>query len=140
MWSARALRLQTCSAYGWYQTGSSPRQPISPLLSAELSIARCRDVYGVSEEQLYRNVAETNLRNGGFGIQASRVLYTNGEYDPWHRMAVYPPNTGGHDNVVYMIEKASHCTDFMPPSDRDSPSLKRLRTIQIDTIQRWLRD
>ena len=89
---------------------------------------------------MYAAVNETNDRNGGFGIQASRVLYTNGEYDPWHRMAVHPPNRGGVDNVVYMIEKASHCTDFMPPSDNDSPSLKRLRTIQIDTIRGWLRD
>ena len=100
----------------------------------------CRDVFGIRPADVYAAVAETNARNGGFDIQASRVLYTNGELDPWHRMAIYPPRHGGHDNVVYLIEGASHCTDFMPPADDDSASLKKLRGIQIDTIARWLRD
>lgn len=84
-------------------------------------------------------MAETNDRNGGFHIDNSRVLYSNGELDPWHRAAIYPPRRGGEDNVVYLIEGASHCTDFMPPSDDDSASLKKLRGIQLDTIAHWLR-
>ena len=96
-------------------------------------------MFGQTASDVYAAIAETNDRNGGFNISNSRVLYTNGELDPWHVMAVHPPNRGGHDNVVYMIEDgASHCTDFMPPADTDSPSLKKLRGIQIETLAAWL--
>lgn len=131
---------QTCSAYGWYQTGNSSHQPFSSFLDANFSLSFCRDVFDISADDVYAAVAETNDRNGGYNISASRVLYTNGELDPWSRAAITPPNRGGYDNVVYVIARASHCTDFMPPSDDDSDSLKKLRGIQVDTIAGWLSD
>lgn len=57
---------------------------------------------------MYAAIAETNDRNGGYHIQNSRVLYTNGQLDPWSRAAILSPNRGGSDNVVFVIERASH--------------------------------
>ena len=92
----------------------------------------------MSAAQVLGNIEQTNAHYGGFNIQASHVLYSNGALDPWHREAVYPPNKGGEDNVVYLIDGASHCTDFMPPSVNDSASLKALRVLQVESIAKWI--
>ena len=134
----RSWTYETCAEFGWYQTGSSPIQPISPLLNVNFSLRLCEDAYNISAATVLDNIAQTNAHYGGFGIQASHVLYSNGQLDPWHRAAVYPPNKGGEDNVVYLIEGASHCMDFMPPSVNDSASLKKLRGIQVDSIAKWI--
>ena len=71
-------------------------------------------------------------------IYASNVVYSNGALDPWHVSAVYPPNKGGVDNVVFLIANASHCTDFDAPTEKDSLSLRDVRALQIDAIKRWV--
>jgi hypothetical protein len=95
------------------------------------------DAFNMSVAEVLGNINQTNAHYGGFHIQASHVLYSNGELDPWHMEAVYPPNRGGEENVVYLIDGASHCTDFMPPSVNDSASLKALRALQLESLARW---
>ena len=122
---------------GWYQTGSSPRQPISPLLNVEFSLRQCVEGFNMTVEQVMTNIAQSNAHYGGFHIDASHILYTNGGLDPWSRAGILPPLRGGEENVVRVIEGGSHCTDFMPPADTDSPSLKAVRALQVELISRW---
>ena len=71
--SVLVLLSQTCSAYGWYQTGNSTHQPFSRLLDVSFSLAFCRDVFGISPSEVYAAIAETNDRNGGYHIANTRV-------------------------------------------------------------------
>ena len=111
---------------------------MSSLLTVNLSLQWCQAVYNISSATVYDNVAQSNAHYGGFGIQATQVVFSNGQLDPWHAAAVYPPNTGGHDNIVYLITNASHCTDFDRPTTRDSDSLRKLRELQTQAIAKWI--
>ena len=124
--------------WGYFQTGSSPLQPMSSKLTVALSLQLCQAAFNLSAEAVYGNVNASNAHYGGFGIQASHVVWSNGDSDPWHVSAVYPPNTGGVDNVVFLIQNASHCTDFDRPTQRDSLSLRRVRTLQAEAIAKWI--
>jgi len=125
----RSWTWQTCAQFAYYQTCESGTQcPFSKLMTLESSYQQCQDGFGavVSNALNDQGIAFTNAYLGGQGIKGSRIIFVNGDVDPWHSLSVFPG-----DNVTTLdplqptvfIPGGSHCSNMGTPSDNDPPAL-----------------
>uniref|UniRef100_A0A8D2JMM2 Serine protease 16 n=1 Tax=Sciurus vulgaris TaxID=55149 RepID=A0A8D2JMM2_SCIVU len=128
---------QTCTEFGFYVTCKGPGCPFSqlPALPSELDL--CEQVFGLSASSVAQAVAQTNAYYGGQKPGATRVLFVNGDTDPWHVLSV--TQALGPSEPALLIPGASHCLDMAPERPSDSPSLRSGRQNIFRQLQTWLR-
>lgn len=92
----RQWTYQTCVEFGYFQSTSSAHQPFGPTVPVEFYIQQCQDIFGQGYNLtlLQDSVKNTNINYGGYGFEGSRVVFVNGQIDPWHALGFYsnPPN------------------------------------------------
>lgn len=44
--------------------------------------------------------------------RTSRIVFVNGDMDPWHWLGINSKGNSTSDNIVISIEGAAHCTDM----------------------------
>lgn len=76
----RSWTYQTCTEFGYYQTGSSSAQPFSPLISLQSFLQTCADMFGIPN--MTPNIEWTNEYYGSTGIQTTNTVFTSGSVDP----------------------------------------------------------
>ncbi|KAF9477070.1 hypothetical protein BDN70DRAFT_995230 [Pholiota conissans] len=84
----RSWMWQYCSEYGFYQRGD-PANPLSietSFLSLELFQQQCNETFpnGLPSAPLVGNVN----KYGGWKMNPSNVMFSNGEFDPWRTMGL----------------------------------------------------
>ena len=73
---------------------------------------------------------------GGSNIQGTRILYPNGQIDPWHALGVLtPPNQ--HEPVIW-VEGTSHHFWTHPSLPTDSVEVNNARKIIWQQVDEWL--
>ncbi|MBN3310475.1 TSSP protease, partial [Amia calva] len=132
----RQWSYQTCTEFGYYQSCEDPSCPFSPLLTLQAQTQLCPLVFGVSEDRLASAVQFTNSYYGSDSPATYRVLYVNGDVDPWHVLSVLPGSSccggrggGGEGSLALLIPGASHCADMAPPYLTDPPALREARQV-----------
>ncbi|KAL0580902.1 hypothetical protein V5O48_001096 [Marasmius crinis-equi] len=93
---------QYCSEYGFYQRGD-PQNPLSietSLQSLQLFQTQCNDAFA-DHLPSWPQVDHVN-KYGGWNMQPSNVMFTNGEFDPWRTMglASIEPNSPHREPTV----------------------------------------
>lgn len=135
----RQWTYQTCIEFGFFQSTDSPKHPFGQTVPADFYIKQCQDIYGPDYDikLLERSVLDTNTNYGGYNYEGSRVLFVNGEIDPWHALGftAKPPNM--FTDTIF-IKGTAHCADLYPASDRDPISLIQARQKIDDKISQWL--
>ena len=136
--SLRSWFWQTCSEYGFYQT--CPYESTCPytrgLHNVTQDLDLCASSFGLLPDTVIEVINETNNTYGGDKIQASRILYPNGDVDPWHALGVLtPPNK---DTATLWVEGASHHYWTHPPLPEDSVEIKTARDVIHSTVKQWL--
>ena len=67
-------------------------------------IKQCQDIFGpqFNSDLLNDSVRNTNINYGGYSYEGSRVVFVNGEIDPWHALGFYkaPPNE--NTNTIFI--------------------------------------
>jgi serine protease 16 len=121
---------QTCTEFGFYQTcdpNSACPFTSSPWLnnlSASLDI--CAMAFGQDVEYWAARtpaaVASSNEAYGGLTPGSTRVLYVNGDVDPWSAASIAA--SPGEDAPVIWVQGASHHAWTHPPRDTDSPQVR----------------
>uniref|UniRef100_F6X8Z5 Serine protease 16 n=1 Tax=Equus caballus TaxID=9796 RepID=F6X8Z5_HORSE len=112
---------QTCTEFGFYVTCEDPGCPFSKLPALPSQLALCEQVFGLSISSVAQAVARTNSYYGGQTPGATRVLFVNGDTDPWYVLSV--TQALGPSESALLIPSASHCLDMAPERPSDSPSL-----------------
>ncbi len=85
-------------------------------------------------------VARTNARFGGTHIQASNVLWLNGEVDPWTAnspQSLSPQQLALGQRIVF-VAGASHHAWTHPSASTDQPSVVAARAEIRAAVKRWL--
>ena len=81
---------QTCTEFGFYQTcevGSNcPFGKGFHVLDQDLEI--CEQAFGIDKDKVKFNVQDSLDYYGGWDIKGSRIMFTNGDVDPWSELAV----------------------------------------------------
>ena len=71
-------------------------------------VDQCQDLFGLNETIIQNGIAETNRYYGARNLDVNRVVFVNGDIDPWHMLGITKKH--GHDAPAIFI-KGMH----MPP-------------------------
>ena len=131
---------QSCFEFGYFQTASSDRHPFGKTVPAEFYSQLCQDVFGpaYSYNNLMNSVSDINQNFGGLDYQGTKVLFINGDYDPWHALSFTdrPPNS--QTNVIF-IHGTAHCADFKGTQRTNPPQLNQAIEKAKQVIAGYLR-
>jgi thymus-specific serine protease len=133
----RQWQYQTCTQFGYYQTCEPGTQcPLSFLMTLDSNLQICADVFNISADSVARRVSYSLAEYGGTSPGDTRVIYVNGNIDPWHALSVLDSR---HSNVVsILVDGTAHCADLHPPEPTDPTNLIAARAQIADTLRKWL--
>ena len=130
---------QTCTEFGFYQTCDVGSRCMYTqgldLLVDEMSF--CETDFKISKDTVVANINQTNLYYGSDTPSGSRVLWVNGEVDPWHGLSVL---TALPNQPVLWVKGASHHAWTHASSDVSQQTVRDARTTIRKQVQSWLKD
>ncbi|OWF35753.1 thymus-specific serine protease-like [Mizuhopecten yessoensis] len=130
---------QTCTQFGYYQTcDANTSCPFSHLIDLTSQTQLCRDFFSISPKDIPKFVGFTNEYYGGSSPRGSKIIFSNGSIDPWHKLGVLT-GLSATEQAVF-IEGTAHCNDLMPSKPKDPPQLTAARRKIASIITGWLKD
>ncbi|XP_054855282.1 thymus-specific serine protease [Eublepharis macularius] len=127
---------QTCNEFGYYQTCEDSTCLFSRLITLQSLVDICSKVFNISLNQLPEAVAFTNEYYGADLPKASRVLFVNGDIDPWHVLSVLKNQS--RSESALLINGTSHCADMRSSCPTDPLPLVRARKRINAQVGEWL--
>ncbi|XP_049744801.1 thymus-specific serine protease-like [Elephas maximus indicus] len=129
---------QTCSEFGWFYTPDLKNSSFSGL-PTRYFVKRCSDVFGpkFNNHSVFQGVMSTNKYYGGLNVRGSKIIFSNGSNDPWHRLGITKDISA--DLPAVFIKGEAFCEDMAEPQDTDSAELKQAREKIFQTLKKWLR-
>ena len=132
---------QSCTQFAYWQTCEDRAVcPLSLYMTLESNTQQCADLFGpaftaaVSAER----VINTNALLGGsthFG--GTRVIFVNGNVDPWHALSKLDTSPGV---LSILIDGTAHCRQMQPSRPTDTPALVHAREEIAAQLLVWLQD
>ncbi len=96
----------------------------------------CQQAFGFSPAQVTYNIQHALAIYGGANIQATRIMYPNGQIDPWHANGVLTsPNA---DEPVLMVAGSSHHFWTHPSLPTDAAPINAARQAIWSQVSAWL--
>ena len=96
----------------------------------------CQSAFGVSPSSVNRQNKNTFSIFGGNKLQATRVMYPNGQIDPWKALGVLsPPNK---EQVTLYVTGASHHYWTHTTLPTDNIFIREARKAIWDQVNEWL--
>ena len=130
---------QTCTEFGFYQTcdvGSKCMYTRGlDLLADEMSF--CSSDFNIKTATVMENINQTNLYYGSNTPSGSRVLWVNGEVDPWHGLSVL---TALPNQPVLWVKGASHHAWTHASSDVSQQTVRDARKAIRLQVTKWLQE
>ncbi len=100
----------------------------------------CRTSWNIPQLQIAAAIADTNARTGALrpdlAHNASRILYVNGDVDPWSGLSIL--NAPSPRLPALMVGGASHHAWTHPTLPTDQPSVVAARAAIHAQLREWL--
>jgi len=137
----RQWTYQTCIEFGFFQSTDSPNQPFDQTVPVDFFVKQCQDIFGSKFDLklLEESVFDTNSNYGGYDYEGSRVVFVNGNIDPWHALGFTTKAPNKQTSTIF-IEGTAHCADMYPSGDNDLSSLVEARLKIGQIINGWLNE
>uniref|UniRef100_A0A8C8REL7 Serine protease 16 n=1 Tax=Pelusios castaneus TaxID=367368 RepID=A0A8C8REL7_9SAUR len=133
----RQWYFQTCTEFGYYQTCEDDTCPFSRFMTLSSQLDLCAQVFGVAAERVAEAVNFTNEYYGADHPKASRILFVNGDIDPWHALSVLKNQS--RSELAILINGTSHCANMSPSKPSDPLPLILAREWIDYHVGDWLR-
>jgi len=133
---------QTCAEFAFYQTCDPDSQciftkdPHFDTLQSNYDL--CKFAFNIDGSQTEKRVDFSNLYYGSDQTASSRILFVNGQIDPWHALSVLQSLSA--QEPALWVEGASHHAWTHPPQPTDSPQIVAVRQEIMDQVNSWLLD
>jgi len=131
---------QTCTEFGFYQTCDPDSQcpfTTSPWLDTlQSSLSECQFAYDVLDHQTEFRVNQSNWFYGSDQTAGTRIMFVNGQIDPWHANSVL--ESISTDEPAYWVTGASHHFWTHPPLPTDNIWIVQARQAIWDQVNTWL--
>jgi hypothetical protein len=127
---------QTCTEFGFYQTceiGSKCFYTQGLLLLD--SFTKDCEKYKITVPEIEANIKATNALYGADHPNSTRILYPNGDVDPWHGLSKLKASPG---LPVLMVSGASHHAWTHPSAPTDQKSVVAARAAIRKQVGAWL--
>jgi pimeloyl-ACP methyl ester carboxylesterase len=125
--AGRSWYYQTCTEWGYYMTCpvGSKCLYVQGLHKLQSDYEMCSYAFGINSSTVDASISLANAMYGGMNLQGTRILYPNGEIDPWRGLGVNtPPNK--QEPVLYVTGASHHFwTHASRPSDSASVQAAR---------------
>lgn len=134
----RTWLYQTCTEWGFYQTCETGSNcPYTQgLHTPEVDLDICQQAFGFSPDQVTEQINFANTIYGGANIQSSRIMFTNGQIDPWRANGVsVSPNA---EEPVLLVAGASHHFWTHPSLPTDAAPVNEARQVIWKQVSEWL--
>jgi len=117
--TGRVWFYQTCNEFAFYQTCDEDSNcPFTKGLNTlEWNLKQCEAAFNISADQVSQNVVDSNNYYGADRPTSTRVVFPNGQVDPWHYLSVLV--TPGPDLPTVWVPGASHHFWTHLPQDSD---------------------
>jgi len=129
---------QTCAEFGYYQTCEvGTRCPFAQgyvTLADEISM--CAEAFGLGADVVEDNVAFSNLAYGGDAPRGARILFPNGDVDPWSGLGVVDSPAPGEPTM--MVRGASHHAWTHPADEISQPTVAAAKKHIQEQVMAWL--
>ncbi|KAG9461461.1 hypothetical protein GDO78_016817 [Eleutherodactylus coqui] len=119
---------QTCTEFGYYQTCGDGSCPFSRLITLKSQLDLCTEVFQIPPESVHQSVQFTNEFYGADHPKSSRIIFVNGDIDPWHALSVLKNQS--HSEIAIFINGTAHCANMNPSRSSDPPSLQKAREVR----------
>ncbi|XP_072525472.1 thymus-specific serine protease [Salminus brasiliensis] len=130
---------QTCTEFGFYQTCEDATCPFSRMMTLQTQTQLCPLLFSIPQHTLLSNIDFTNQYYGGDQPQTQRVLYVNGDTDPWMALSVVRNGTNEDKHRAILIHSTAHCADMNPTRARDRTSLLQARKDIEILVGAWVK-
>lgn len=117
----RAWYFQKCTEFGFFQVGYPGSSIFFPDMTLE-NVNFCQQIFGIKE--MAPDTAWTTANYGALKLSGSKILFTNGKFDPWHTISIFEDER----DVSAVTYEAAHCAPMTAPTANDPPSLTAART------------
>ena len=138
--SGRSWYYQTCTEWGYYMTcpEGSKCPYVQGLHKLTSDLEMCARAFDMDKDSVYENIAFANDMYGGDNIQGTRIMYPNGEIDPWRANGVMsPPND---QSPVLYVEGASHHAWTHEAQGTDTDNVVAAKQAIWDQVTAWLKE
>jgi len=135
---------QTCLEFAFWQTAPKPpmRRMRSKYIDTDYYESSCIPTFGAGNVPARPFTDRIDSVYGADTINMSRIVFINGQLDPWRRLSVSAPNAFPRqstlDNPVYVIQGGSHCSDLDGYKVGENPSKTQVNKSVKADILRWL--
>uniref|UniRef100_A0A8C1QUB5 Thymus-specific serine protease n=1 Tax=Cyprinus carpio TaxID=7962 RepID=A0A8C1QUB5_CYPCA len=137
--SYRQWLYQTCTEFGFYQTCEDTSCPFSRMSTIQSQTQLCSRIFDIPQDHLPVHIDFTNQYYGGNRPQTQRVLYVNGNIDPWTELSVVWNDTMVDNDRVILIDGTAHCRDMNSDKSMDKPALHQARKEIGRRVAMWLK-
>ena len=132
---------QTCTEFGFYQTcephSNCPFARGYHPLSEDMEL--CKLLFGITPGEVEQNVQDILDWFGGWKIQGTRIMFVNGDMDPWAQQAVTPDHvTSTKWQPTIWVRGASHHFWTHPVEETDDIEVVKAREMIYHTVSTWL--
>jgi len=131
--AGRSWTWQTCTEFGYFQTGEGDNQPFSDTISLEWYLRQCNDIFGLP---LVPKIEAINAIYGSIDLKSSKIVFPNGSIDPWHMLGILVQECKSEPSKL--MNGTAHCADLYPPAASDVPDLTAIRSEEVTLIAEWL--
>ena len=133
---------QTCFDFATFPTSRSTNLPLSIDLPLSYYIDECRELFNetFSEEKLKSVIERRNQELGGDQYRGSRVVFVNGDRDPWSLAGLMDVSLLNPQSKVVVIKGASHCADFHGHQQHNSAEVNQAVYEIKEQIKKYLEE
>lgn len=136
--NSRQWTYQTCNEFGYFQTTTSKNNSFTPLkyISLDYYLDICKQAFGIS---VAPPVGWKNAHYGSTDIAGTKILFSNGNIDPWSALGV---TTKAKESTEYpfFIKGTAHCADLYSSDPLDSSDLKTARFEMKKIFDGWVKE
>uniref|UniRef100_A0A914P3L6 Uncharacterized protein n=1 Tax=Panagrolaimus davidi TaxID=227884 RepID=A0A914P3L6_9BILA len=127
-------------ALGWLQSTDNSHKMFSNMLPLSYHLKMCEDIFDTNIDINYINQKVTEL-NSYFDnprdYNATNVVLTNGDYDPWSALGSNITRAHQHQ-IAVTTPKAAHCADMYPARSGEPEGLENTRQIIERQVEQFL--
>lgn len=92
-----------------------------------------------------RTVEQVNAKTGGWNhVNTTRLMWVNGEYDPWRPATVSADRRPGgplkstKEAPVWVLPKAAHCNDLIIQNGLANPAVMEIIQAEVAQMKEWV--
>lgn len=97
----------------------------------------CAERFGISRSETHAAVNNSNSFYGSAIAAATRIIWPNGDVDPWHGLS-HLTSPGVDQPVIFPVRGAHHCAWMSSARETDQASVKEARSQIFSQLQHWL--